>query len=234
MSLNLDELAAQLEATKLPAFSDDALALRFADAHGDKLRYIALWNKWYRWTDKLWEQDTTLLAFDLARELCRQIAGEANEGGKGLASHKTVAAVVSLARADRRLAATIDQWDETPWLLNTPDGTVDLRTGGMRSHNPADYITKCTSISPGGQCPLWLGFLDRIMGGNAELTAFIKRVLGYCLTGLTREHALFFLYGLGANGKSVLLNTIIGIIGEYHRTAPIEMLLASKHDRHPT
>src|SRR5262249_8675645 len=53
-------------------------------------------------------------------------------------------------------------------------------------------------------------------------------------TGLTREHALFFLYGLGANGKSVLLNTVIGILGEYHRTAPIEMLLASKHDRHPT
>jgi P4 family phage/plasmid primase-like protien len=59
-------------------------------------------------------------------------------------------------------------------------------------------------------------------------------MLGYSLTGLTREHALFFLYGLGANGKSVLINTAISILAEYHRTAPIEMLLASKHERHPT
>jgi putative DNA primase/helicase len=64
--------------------------------------------------------------------------------------------------------------------------------------------------------------------------AFLQRMLGYALTGLTRDHALFFLYGLGANGKSVLINTVIGILAEYHRTAPIEMLLASKHDRHPT
>jgi putative DNA primase/helicase len=57
---------------------------------------------------------------------------------------------------------------------------------------------------------------------------------GCALTGVTRDHALFFLYGLGANGKSVFINTIIGILAEYHRTAPIEMLLASKNDRHPT
>ena len=59
-------------------------------------------------------------------------------------------------------------------------------------------------------------------------------MLGYALTGLTREHALFFIYGLGANGKSVFLNTVIGILADYHTVAPIEMLLASKHDRHPT
>jgi putative DNA primase/helicase len=59
-------------------------------------------------------------------------------------------------------------------------------------------------------------------------------VLGYGLTGLTREHALFFGYGTGANGKSVLLSTVAGILGEYHKTAPIETFTASNADRHPT
>ena len=217
-----------------PAFSDDALALRFSDLHADSLRYVATWSKWFRWNGMFWEQDTTLLAFDLVRDLCRRIAGEANEGGKGLASHRTVAAVASLARADRRHAATIEQWDDNPWLLNTPHGTVDLRIGQKRPHSPGDYITRCTAIGPGGDCPRWLAFLDTVTGGDARLVAFLQRMLGYSLTGLTHDHALFFLYGLGANGKSVLLNTIIGILAEYHRTAPIEMLLASKHDRHPT
>ena len=57
---------------------------------------------------------------------------------------------------------------------------------------------------------------------------------GYALTGLTRDHAMFFLYGLGANGKSVFLTTIAGILASYHRTAPTELLLASKHEQHPT
>jgi putative DNA primase/helicase len=57
---------------------------------------------------------------------------------------------------------------------------------------------------------------------------------GYCLTGSTREHALFFLYGTGANGKSVLLNTLSGIMGDYARSAPIETFTASSVERHPT
>ncbi len=82
--------------------------------------------------------------------------------------------------------------------------------------------------------PSLASFLDKVTAGDRALQSFLQRMLGYALTGLTRDHALFFLYGLGANGKSVLLNTIIGILAEYHRTAPIEMLLTSKHDRHPT
>jgi putative DNA primase/helicase len=218
----------------LPTFSDDALALRFSDLHADTLRCVARWNKWFRWAGSLWEEDTTLLAFDLVRDLCRDVASQANEGGKGLASHRTVAAVTSLARADRRHAATIEQWDADPWLLNTPSGTIDLRTGSLRPHSSADYITKCTAVAPGGDCPQFKLFLSTATNGRADLMAFLQRMLGYALTGLTRDHALFFLYGLGANGKSVLINTVIGILDAYHRTAPIEMLLASKHERHPT
>jgi putative DNA primase/helicase len=219
----------------LSAFSDDALALRFSEAHAEELRHVAAWSRWFQWVGTHWARDDTLHTFDLARALCRGIARKANEGGKGMASSKTVAAVVSLARTDRRHAATAEQWDAAPWLLNTPGGTTNLRTGLCREHDPADYITKCTTVAPvEGHCPLWRAFLSRVLDNDDQLIGFVQRMLGYSLTGVTDEHALFFLYGLGANGKSVLLNTVIGILGEYHRAAPIEMLLASKQDRHPT
>ena len=220
-----------------PTFSDDALARRFADRHADDLRFIAAWGQWFRFDGKRWRQDATLYAFDLARRICRTASAECNgsDGVKtGLASAKTVAAVERLARCDRRIAATIDQWDADPWLLNTPSGVVDLLTGKMRAHRADDYMTNITATGPRGDCPRFLAFLDRVTGSDSELIAYERRVLGYALTGIVREHALFFGYGTGANGKSVLLSTVAGILGDYHKTAPIETFTASNVDRHPT
>jgi putative DNA primase/helicase len=223
-------------AESAPAFSDEALALRFAQRHAGDLRYVAAWSKWVQWTGSYWRFDDTKLAFDLTRKVCREAAAECNKDkiASNLASAKTVAAVERLALADRRIAATVDQWDADPSQLNTPNGVVDLTTGRARPHIPEDYITKITAVGPGGDCPRFLTFLDRITGGDGELVAYIQRVLGYALTGLTREHALFFGYGTGANGKSVLLSTVSGLLGDYHKTAPIETFTASNGDRHPT
>jgi putative DNA primase/helicase len=193
-------------------------------------------SKWHIWDGKRWTSDDTKLAFDTARRVCRKASRECNQesAAKALASAKTVAAVERLATADRRLVATIEQWDADPWLLNTPCGIVDLRSGEISPHQPTDYMTKITAVAPNGVCPLWRRFLTRIFSGDAELIAFVQRVAGYTLTGSTREHALFFGFGTGANGKSVLINTISGILGDYHRTAAIETFTASKVDRHPT
>ncbi|MGA2794795.1 MAG: phage/plasmid primase, P4 family [Roseiarcus sp.] len=219
-----------------PAFSDEALALRFAERHADDLRFVSAWGKWLSWTGTHWQFDDTLHAFDLARQVCREAAASCNKAKVAgmLASAKTVAAVERLAKADRRIAATIDQWDADPWLLNSPEGVIDLRTGQRRAHRPADNMTKITAVGPGGDCPRFLAFLDEITAGDAELAAYLRRVLGYALTGDTREHALFFGYGTGRNGKSVLLETVAGILGAYHKTAGIETFTASNNDRHPT
>ncbi|OAI28690.1 hypothetical protein A1351_11335 [Methylosinus sp. R-45379] len=219
-----------------PAFSDEALALRFAELHAGDLRYVAAWGKWLSWTGTHWQFDETLHAFDLARAVCREAAAECNKSkiANVIASAKTVAAIERLAKADRRLAATIDQWDADPWLLNTPEGVIDLRTGARRHARPDDYLTKITAVAPGGSCPRFLSFLDEISAGDAELVAYIRRVFGYGLTGDTREHALFFGYGTGRNGKSVLLKTVADILGAYHKTAGIETFTASNSDRHPT
>ena len=218
-----------------PEFSDECLALRFADRHANEVRYVDLWSKWLIWDGQRWSVDETRKAFDLSREICRAASAECNDkSAKLLASAKTVAATLSLARADRRHAATVDQWDADPWLLNTPGGIIDLRTGERRTATPDDHMTKMTTVAPRGTCPRFLAFLGEVTGGDQTLQAFLQRMFGYALTGTTQEHALFFLYGTGANGKSVLINTVAGILGDYHRTAPIETFTASAVDRHPT
>jgi phage/plasmid-associated DNA primase len=208
-----------------PEFTDEALALRFAERHVKDLRYVAAWSRWLRWDGTRWQLDDTLHAFDLARHVCREAATICTKASiaAALASAKTVVAAISLARSDRRLAATVDQWDADPWLLNTPKGAIDLRTGKMRPRRTEDYLTKITAAAPEGPCPMWHGFLDKVTAGDRELQCFLQRMAGYALTGLTREHALFFLYGTGANGKSVFVNTISGILGSItgrHRSRP--------------
>jgi putative DNA primase/helicase len=225
-----------LDEQRPPHFSDEALALRFAERHADVLRYVAAWGKWLTWNGQHWCFDDTLHVFDRVRQICREAASEANEPRiqMAIASAKTVAAVERLARTDRRLAARTDQWDADPWLLNTPGGIVDLRIEAVRPTCPEDYCTKTTAVAPYSGCQLWKTFLRRITGGSEELIDYLQRILGYSLTGITQEHALFFAYGTGANGKGVLMNTVAGILAEYHKTAPIETFIASNSDRHPT
>ena len=154
--------------------------------------------------------------------------------GVKLASAQTVTAVERLARADRRHAATIEQWDADPWLLKTPIGNIDLRTGEMLSRQQGQYLAKITATGPGQDCPLFRCFLHRITDGNSELLEFLQRVIGYCLTGSVCEHALFFLYGTGANGKSVFLSTIAGLLGDYAKTAPASAFTATSTEQNPT
>ena len=240
MTISLDEIIADnanTDTNGAPRISEEDLALQFADTHAAHTRYVALWNKWLIWDGVRWAMDETKLAFSLARDLCRDQAAMTKGSDRiRIASAKTRAAVVSLAGEDRRLAATVDQWDADPWLLNTPTGVIDLRTGKRRDQLPKDYMTKVTAVAPDASCPtpLWSKFLATVTNNDGDLASYLARVSGYALTGSVQEHALFFHYGLGGNGKGVFGNAVSGIMGDYHRTAPIETFTASNTDRHPT
>lgn len=222
--------------TGQPEYADDTLTLKFTEHYGDDLRYTAAWGQWSKWNGRAWKPDTTLHIFNLAREICRKESATCEDErlAHRIASAQTITAVERLARADRRHAATVEQWDSNPWVLNTPGGIVDLPTGKLRDAMREDYCSKMTAVAPGGECPRWLAFLARITGGNQELQSFMQRMAGYALTGETREHALFFLYGTGANGKSVFLNTISGLMADYATTASTETFIDSKNQNHPT
>ncbi len=216
-------------------YSDDALALRFTEKYDD-LRYTAAYSEWRRWDGSRWVEDDSLQIFDRARLVCREAAGECAKANvaQRITSAQTVAAVERLARYDRRHAATVDQWDENLWILNTPAGTVDLTNGTLRPSDRRDHCTKSTAVAPGGACPTWIAFLDIVTGGDKELQAYLRRVCGYSLTGSIRDHAMFFLFGSGANGKSVFTATHSGILGDYATVAPIESFTSSQNEHHPT
>src|SRR4029079_635288 len=151
------------------------------------LRYVALWGRWLSYDGTRWAFDDTLHVFDRARTICREIATALDKPAAAIASAKTVAAVEKLARADRRLAPTVGQWDTDPWTSNTPSGVIDLRTGKVRPHCATDYITKSTAVAPDNKCaiPTWLAFLNRVTGGDAELVSFLQRVCGSGFTART-------------------------------------------------
>ncbi len=228
--------AEELADARPAEYADDALALKFTAHHKGNLRYTAETGQWHVWDGSTWRQDRMLAVFDLARKICR--AESAKCGDKRLAirvaSAQTVTAVERMARADPHHAAKVDQWDSDPWCINTPGGIVDLRAGTLRPARREDYCTKLAAAAPGGHCPTWQAFLSRITGRDEELQKFLQRMAGYALTGMTSEHAMFFLYGQGANGKSVFVNTICGMLGDYGQTAPIESFIDSKSQSHPT
>lgn len=224
-----------------PEYSDDAVALAFSNRHASDLLFVPEWGHWLRWDGARWARDTTLAVFDMVRVVCRRQAAEALaevDGTPGwvskIASGQKVASVERLARADRRHARAADLFDADPWELNTPGGVVDLRTGKLRRQRATDLFTKVAYVAPGGDCPRWRAFLLEIMQGDAEAVAYLQRWAGYLLTGLTREHAFLFAFGPGGNGKSVLVNTLAAVLGDYATTSPMDTFMASNNDRHPT
>lgn len=216
--------------------SEDFLALAFTKLYAFDWRFVAAWKKWLVWTGKRWHTEPTLFARHLIRHICREVSLKVDSPklASRIASSSTVNGVERLACTDRSHAATAEEWDADLWLLNTPEGVVELASGRIREHRRDDRMTKIASASPQGQCPTWLNFLGEVTGGDLELQRYMARMAGYCLTGSTREHALFFLYGTGANGKSVYLNTLTSILGDYAMNAPMDTFMETRSDRHPT
>jgi hypothetical protein len=234
--------------------SHDGLALDMGRRWQKQARHVALWGKWLFWTGSRWEVDERLLHMTRCRAYLRARAdslvraaarGEIEDFdvdnaevlAKALRSGPMVTNVTGLARSNPEMVATAEQWDADPWLLGTPGGVVDLRTGNLRPARTEDYTTKSTAVAPappGARAPLWEAFLDRITGGNVELQGYLQRFAGYSLTGSIQEHAFAFGYGTGANGKSVFINTLAWLLADYSQTIPTEMLMVSNTDRHPT
>ncbi len=169
-------------------------------------------------------------------EARRDANAKANARLASILSSSTIHSVVTLSRYDRRIAAGVEQWDADPWLLNTPAGTIELKTGQMRKHKPTDYIRKATAVAPDhkAQPTLWLTFLRQIMNGDEAMVRYLQKVFGYCLVGETKEHQMYFGYGTGANGKGVTLNTMRDLLGGYGMEAAIETFIVNDTARHPT
>lgn len=227
-------------------------------------RHVALWGKWLFWTGGHWRRDETLDHLSRTRTYLRTrgqelqnwaeakaanltVAGEekaarkmrtwARDQVRTLGSNSTVAAVCGLARANILSATTHEAFDADHLLVGTPGGTIDLRTGSLRQARREDLISRqlsCTPAGPGTSPPLWTQFLAEVFDGDKDVIAFMQRAAGYALTGSVAEHKLLFLHGTGRNGKSVFLNTLLDIWGDYGRRVAATTFLNSQTERHPT
>jgi putative DNA primase/helicase len=140
-------------------------------------------------------------------------------------------AMIGLAQSEGDVPVRLDDFDPDPMLLNTVAGTINLETGSIGIHRRSDLITKLSPIAydPEAKCPTWNRFLDRVTTGDKELQGYLQRCVGYSLTGETSEHALFLLYGKGANGKSTFLEVLRYVLGDYAQTADFASFMVSKN-----
>lgn len=211
--------------------SEDAIALAFTREFGDSMRFDHDAGRWYQWSSTHWRQLSVPVALHYAREIGRKLGS----GKKAICKASVAKGAETFARADPTHAVTADVWDNDPWVIGTPKGTLNLRTGKMTQPKPSDFITKLTGCNPDSREPtLWLKFLNDATRGDPQMITYLQRIAGYCLTGLTTEHALFFIYGPGGNGKSVYLNLLVHILGDYAVSAPMDTFTASKFSSHPT
>ena len=239
------ESAWRYDSARTERLTDVGNAKRLVRLHGQDLRYAPEFKKWLVWDDWRWliDEDGEIMrrAKDTAAAIYVEAknaseAGEQSMAGK-LASHAgksqalpRLKAMIELAQTEPGIPVRTTELDNNNYLLGVANGVINLETGALRVPRREDLITKRALVAydPDAQAPLFLAFLDRIMGGNQALVDFIHRAVGYSLTGITDEQCLFFLHGSGQNGKSTLLTVIKELLGDYAMQCPAETLMVKQ------
>jgi P4 family phage/plasmid primase-like protien len=231
--------------------TDTGNAERFAALHQDLARFVPEWGTWIVYDGKRWVEDPgNVRVGALAKVTARSIYEEARNAEDADARAKLVKwavasefkkgreSTIALARSEPGMAAQHTSLDVDPFTFNVMNGTLDLRSGTLRQHAAADMLTKISTVTYDAQaeCPRFVRFLGEIMGGDLERVEFLRRFLGYSLTGDVREHALCFWYGrTGGNGKSTLAALLFHLLGDYAiKAAPDLLFRSEKTERHPT
>lgn len=228
--------------------TDGGNAQRFARDHAGRVRYCWTWKRWLVWDGRRWKIDAGDQVATLAKATARGIYAEAwyaedRKERRPLADHASktesrrgLEAMLALAQSEPGIPVDAAQLDAHPWVLNVENGTLDLRTGQLRRHDPTDLLTKLAPVAfdADATAPRWQAFLERIFEGRASLIAFMQRVAGYVLTGDTSERALFVLFGSGANGKTTFLRALMDVLGDDYATkTPTRTLMLTRNDAIP-
>ena len=216
------------------------LADTFIARAGPAWRYVKEWDTWFEWSGDGWYEDRRGKVRGYVADIIREAMGWPHveaftaSNKRKFCSNGTASGVLALAGAHADVSVSADLWDADPMALGVPGGVVDLRTGAMRDADPGDYISKRCAVRPERGSPdRWLDHLDRVMRGDQEMIRLLKQFFGYMLTGQVGEHALLFLYGHGGNGKGVIVETLIRLMGDYGYAAPVDLLMEQKQKAHP-
>ena len=215
-------------------------AERFVDSHRDRVLWCPARKAFLVWDGKRYRWDERGQVVKLAHQTARNVFHEAaatEDADEQKAITKWAGASQNesrinamLSQAKPYLAVGMEELDRDPWLVNCQNGTLDLRTGRLKNHDPADRITKIVPVDydPEAPCPRFERFLEEALVDGA-LIKFVKRYSGYTLTGVTRERLLAILYGFGKNGKTTLVELLHEALGDYARNTDVETLLIKKY-----
>ncbi|MDG2220188.1 MAG: phage/plasmid primase, P4 family, partial [Rubripirellula sp.] len=225
------------------------LAIRFIKQHGTSLRFVRKWKTWIVWDGKRWRKDESGRdSLRLARVFARGLWDLVGEFGKTVPTRDEMGKCVTfikktnqandienilrLASADRTVLIDHTDLNANPWLINTDNGTIDLRSGELLPHCQSDLITMITPIGFDelASCPAWLAFLDLVFDGDADLIRYVQQLLGYSLIGSNDAHVLPIAWGNGCNGKSSTVGVLINVLGEYATTAMESLVLGDRKE----
>lgn len=220
--------------------SDIANGTRLAARHGTDLRFTSE-RGWFAWDGRRWACDEKLVLIQgMAKETAKAIFAEIEPAADRAAmfrhakrsqSKGAIEAMIWLARSEPGILAPITDFDANGWLLNVANGTLDLRSGELHAHRREDLLSNIAEInfSPSAECELWDQFLWRVLDRNEDLYNYVRRFVGYLLVGDTSEQSLHFLYGLGANGKSVFCEVLMHLLGEYAVSVSPDLIMLKRH-----
>ena len=223
-------------------YSEDAQAKVFVEMQNGNLKYVEENDRWYNYNDYYWEELSRLTVFEAARLMNRQTALTIPKEAKlkkQISSRRFTQQVEAFARHDERCLLPIEELDSDPWLLGTPAGIIDLRTGRPIDASLRPYVTMTTAVAPADvadktTCPLFLEFMDEFTKCDEKLKKYLLQYAGYSLTGIMSEQCLLFLYGDGNNGKTVFIQLLRWLFGAYAITAAIELFVTTGVGKHLT
>ena len=229
------------------ALTDLGNAERFIDQHGDDVLYCLELVKWLTWDWQRWSPDRTEEIVRRGHQTVRNISLEVDntmgeEQKEAILKHamrsEALGRVKNMINSARAYVPVLpEDLDQESMLLNCTNGIVDLNTGDLLTHTRERLMTKMIKVKydPKAECKEWEKFLDLVTGGDKKLQYSLQLAIGYSLTGSTDEHLFFFLYGLGANGKTTFTETIRRLMGDYSHRTDIEALLQSwRHGQEAT
>ena len=214
----------------------------------DRYRWAVHRGSWMRYDGRVWQPDAEEhVAKEAADALRQHYAAQlaaATDKATVLDLTKKVQETCLYSRITGALAflrgwdgilTMSDEWDRDPWLLNVNNGTLDLRTGELRHHDPADLCTRLGPVDhdPNAKGPHWEQHINRFLP-NPNVRRQVQRDLGRALPGVTLEESLPIWYGTGANGKTTTARALLKVLGDYADRAAPNLLVQSKYERHPT
>ena len=197
---------------------------------GEDLRFVPEAGKWLMYSNGRWEWDNDGGINRLAKETTRIMLDEGknntdDDQRQRLIKHALASencsrlkAMIDLAATEQEAVLHQSELDRNRDLLSIANGVLNLKNSEFRLGKREDYLTKKSNVvltKSINTCPVWLRFLEKVMGGVPELIKYLQRAMGYSLTGHTSEQCLFFLYGTGANGKTTFLTVMQELMGDY-------------------